>query len=268
MEEPPVWTREHQFMQNGVLVHRKVGEPVHHALMKSWRQARRARPELFQLDRCRVWGQQVGYMDEIICAWHSDLIFEESGQALLSQDLFAGELTETVLARKYCNQQVQHVIGPKVTGKIQLTDITFAATGKNAGELCKAEKRRAMRARARAEGTGNAYRSSEVDLMDVMLAMHDDCVHRAGAGAVVAGLRQAHWLAFEPGDNGLVIAHGRRWEDYPLFSHRLSQQYVSSRFAWVVNGVPQLCDWEKLEDVRRNAQKRANEAKSKRFFSM
>ena len=60
-------------------------------------------------------------MDEVICAWHNELIQEEAQQALLSQDCFAGELTETVLSQKRLRQQAQHVIGPHVTGRLQLT---------------------------------------------------------------------------------------------------------------------------------------------------
>eukprot|EP00974_Lingulodinium_polyedra_P047356 4543730-Lingulodinium_polyedra.AAC.1 len=76
-------------------------------------------------------------MDEVICCWHSELIGEEAPQALLSQVCFSGELTPCVLAAKLFRQQVQHTIGPHVTGRLQLTDTTFAAGAKQAAEEAK-----------------------------------------------------------------------------------------------------------------------------------
>ena len=104
---------------------RLAGQKVHPSLLKSWRELRQNQPKLFDCG-VRVWGQPVAYMDEIICLWHSELIAKESKQALLSQDLFQGEPTPTVLGAKYCLRQVQHCIGPKVTTHLQLTDTTFA----------------------------------------------------------------------------------------------------------------------------------------------
>ena len=100
----------------------------------------------------RVWGQPTAYMDEVICAWHSELIQEEAEQAQLSQDCFSGELTETVLSQKRLRQQGQHVIGPHVTGRLQLTDTTFAAGGKQAGETAKGQTPQAPEAESLASG--------------------------------------------------------------------------------------------------------------------
>ena len=79
-----------------------------------------------------MWGHPTAYMDEVICTWHSQLVSKECTQALLSQDCFAGELTPTVIAGKFLRQQAQHVIGPHITGRVQLTDTTFVAGAKQA----------------------------------------------------------------------------------------------------------------------------------------
>ena len=86
ISESGTWTKTHSFWENGEHRVRQEGEKVKpQSLMKSWRELRRRHPALLQKG-VRVWGQPTAYMDEVICAWHSELIQDEAERALLSQD--------------------------------------------------------------------------------------------------------------------------------------------------------------------------------------
>ena len=71
-------------------------------------------------------------MDEQVSCFLSELIVEEEySQCLQSVDLFSGEHTDSTMLTNYLNQQVKHTIGPKVTSKVQVTDVRFAKLGKS-----------------------------------------------------------------------------------------------------------------------------------------
>ena len=115
---------------------RKKGEKVDARLMASWRALRKRQPGLFR-QGVLVWGQRVGYEDEIICDFHSELLSRECRQVVHEVDMFAGELTEHMEEVNFQRQQAKHVIGMKQTFRCQLTDVGFAANGKKAGEVKK-----------------------------------------------------------------------------------------------------------------------------------
>jgi hypothetical protein len=109
------------------------GEKVGSNLMQSHRDLRREEPELYQKG-VRVWGQPQAYEDEIIVFWLSELDAETSVQSVCQVDMFAGELTEGVQAINFCRQQAKHILGPKQTAKLQVTDVKFAKLGKDAAQ--------------------------------------------------------------------------------------------------------------------------------------
>ena len=77
ISEAGTWTRDCTFIQHGKREERKKGGKVPGTLMKSWRALRRQHPALFK-QGVRVWGHPTACMDEVICAWHSELNEEEA----------------------------------------------------------------------------------------------------------------------------------------------------------------------------------------------
>ena len=214
-------------------------------------------------------GHSTAYMDEVFCTWHSQLVSKECTQALLSQDCFAGELTPTVLAQKHLRQQAQHVIGPHITGRLQLTDTTFAAGAKQAAELCKGKLRKRLRLRAWAQKVPAKLRTGPLELMQVACAMHADMVKRAKGGAVVQALRAAHFLDWLPGEGGLVKVSQKDSLLWPAGGHRIDPLWSEPKEAWmepVLNKAGQTvakplpCDWRKLNSLRRHNEKRKKKA--------
>ena len=218
----------------------------------------------------RVWGHPTAYMDEVICSWHSSLIQEEAPQAVLQQDCFSGELTQTVLSQKFVRQQAQHVIGPHVTGRLQLTDTTFAAGAKAAGDRAKGVLRKRLREKANQEGVPVRLKVGALELMQVATAMHSDMSQRAG-GALVKAMRAAHFLDFLPCPAGLVPVATAEAQMLPAGSHRLEPSWAASKNSWLLPGPvyqgeptfkPQPPDWTRLNKLRKDQQskKRKEEA--------
>ena len=57
-------------------------------------------------------------MDEPIACMMSDLLHREHPRAVLQVEMVGCEHTDTCLAVKYANSQVQHTIGQKQTEKV------------------------------------------------------------------------------------------------------------------------------------------------------
>ena len=238
---------------------RKKGEKVDARLMASWRALRKRQPGLFR-QGVLVWGQRVGYEDEIICDFHSELLSRECRQVVHQVDMFAGELTEHMEEVNFKRQQAKHVIGMKQTFRCQLTDVGFAANGKKAGEVKKRELRRAQRVRAAREGVSAKLEASAFELLSVAVAMHADCVQRnAEEQKVLATFRACGWPAYDLGSEGLMPASEEKWKDFPLGSSRLGPPFLASRFSHVKDGVPERPNWNRLHDLIARQQQEADE---------
>ena len=199
-------------------------------------------------------------MDEVVCAWHSELISEEAKQALLSQDCFSGELTQTVLGQKLLRQQAQHVIGPHVTGRLQLTDTTFAAPGKQAGESAKCTLRRRLRQKAWLQRTAPKLRFGALELLQVATAMHADFQLQASKGVIVKALRAAHFLDFLPSPSGLCQVSQEDALLWPAGGHRIDADWSGPKSDWMQPVEdeagrnffkPLPTDWTKLNELRK-----------------
>ncbi len=90
----------------------------------------------------RIWMQPSATCDEIVCAWHSMLLKEKREWALHNVDLFTGELTETLERLNYAQSQPKSTIGPRQTGKIQVTDVRESRVGKVGLAAAQAKQRR------------------------------------------------------------------------------------------------------------------------------
>ena len=80
--------------------------------------------------------------DSLIAHWLSDLNREVYEFQLVSTDCVSSEHTDITKARKFSNNQVDHVVGPRQTAKTQVTDIPFAKRLKDGGEKAKQSRRR------------------------------------------------------------------------------------------------------------------------------
>ena len=109
-----------------------------------------------------------------------------------------------VLGQKYVRQQAQHVIGPHVTPRLQLTDTTFAASGKQAGERAKGALRRRLQQRAWLQRCSPKLRCGALELMHIATAMRAEFERLARKGSIVAALRAARFLDDLPTQQGLV----------------------------------------------------------------
>mgnify|MGYP001181987470 FL=1 len=153
LEEPAVWTRDHEVLVKGKLVERKKGEPVGQ-LMRGWRDHRRKLPELYLDGAVEIYGQHQATMDQSICTLLSDQLRNEElpklgcRNAIVQTDCAGCEHTPLVKAVKYENQQVDHIIGPKQTQPMQRVDLGHAKRGKDAQRHAASLMRRKQRAKA------------------------------------------------------------------------------------------------------------------------
>ena len=255
------WIEDEHFWQNGKEEVRKAGEKVPPQLMRPWRELRKKRPGLFS-QGVLVWGHPTAYMDEVICDWHSLLCKEEcrdpdsgSSQVLLSQDSFAGELTLTCLSKKFLRQQVQHVIGPHVTGRLQLTDTTFAQPAKQAADMTKSSLRKRLRSLAAMQKVPVKHKTGSLEILQVALSMHADM--RKREGKIVPALRAAHFLDFLPSSEGLVPVSPEEASIWPAGGHRVDPLWSEDKTGWMqpLEGSaafqPLPCDWSDLNRLRR-----------------
>ncbi len=63
--ETDTWLEDEDFWWQGKHVVRKAGDPVPHALMKSWRAARAKDPAAFEKDDVLVWSSLNAYQNEV-----------------------------------------------------------------------------------------------------------------------------------------------------------------------------------------------------------
>ncbi len=222
---------------NGTEVVRVKGDKVGNNLMKSHRDLRREEPELYQKG-VRVWGQPQAYEDEIIVFWLSELDAETSVQSVCQVDMFAGELTEGVQAINFCRQQAKHILGPKQTAKLQVTDVKFAKLGKDAAQKVKIKLRRLNRKAAQQIGTAAVQKANAYTSLKTVTAMHEATVKANSENdAVLKAFREGGFLAYECGPTGLVPASGAKWDNYPLCSSRIDKVSHDKRMSWMPKGL-------------------------------
>ena len=254
-----VWTRSHSFIYNGETVVRKKGEKVGNNLMKSHRDLRREEPGLYRKG-VRVWGQPQAYEDEIIVFWLSELDSESSVQSVCQVDMFAGEMTENVQAINFARQQAKHIIGPKQTAKLQVTDVKFAKLGKDAAQKVKIRLRRLNRKAAQHIGEAAAQKANAYTSLTTLIAMHEATVKANSENdAVLKAFREGGFLAYECGPFGLVPASGAKWDNYPLCSSRIDKESSDKRMSWMTNGVVSKADWHSLSALRKKLRQQAED---------
>ena len=264
--EPAYWLRTHSFVLDGETVTREKGQPVG-ALGADWREARRQNRSLFYEVGCkwesspdgwkpgpvRVWFQEKATEDTIIAAELSDLWREEGYEyALKSVDCVASEHTETMDAKSFLNNQIQHSVGVRQTAKTQITDIRFSRLIKVVGEKKKRARRRIHRLTSALRGKTTDLNSTKIDIMFICHAMRKRMVqdNKVNKGVLKAA-QMGEWLAHRPTSSGLKPYVGNAWADLPLGSSRLSTEVMDKRMALVPpSGIPTKPDWEKLQAVR------------------
>lgn len=259
-----LWLRDVEFDYNGKHYHFQKGTKVSATLMKSWRALRAQHPVLFTKG-VRVWGQPSAYQDSVLCCWHSELIKEETGGngAIHLVDMFSGEWTEDVLNKNYVRQQTKVGIGPKVTAKIQPTDVKFAKLGKDAMRSTKIRLRRLMRQRAALQRTAPILESKAYECLCLVIAAHEACVLAANEhNAVLESFRMSGYLAYECAHDGFRPAVGAKWKNYPLCSSRLDKDVHEKAYSKLdEHRVPLAPDWQELYALQNEAKQEA--AKSK-----
>lgn len=98
-------------------------------------------PDRLKPGPLRVWFQEKATEDTTIAAQFSELWREEGHEfALKSVDCVASEHTETMDAKSFLNNQIQHTVGNRQTAETQITNVKFSRLIKVAGE--KEKKRR------------------------------------------------------------------------------------------------------------------------------
>ena len=172
------------------------------------------------------------------------------------------------MGQKHVRQQVQHAIGPHVTGGLQMTDTTFAAPGKQAGECAKRKLRRRLRLKAWKQKTTAKLRFGAMELMQVATAMHANFKQQEEKGAIVKALRQAHFLDYLPTKDGLVPVSQEEATDMPAGSHRLDPTWTEPKADWMETKVlqdgrgvkrPRPCDWSRLNKLRKAQAEKAQD---------
>ena len=98
---------------------------------------------------------------------------------------------------------------------------------------------RRLRLRAWAQKTTPKLRFGSLELMHVATAVHADFKHQAEKGAMVKGLRQAHFLDYLPTPDGLVPVSQEEANDMPAGSHRLDPTWTEPKADWMETKVLQ-----------------------------
>ena len=194
----------------------------------------------------------------------SDICWEESQgrPCIVSVDMFGGEHTETARERKYANLQPGHTIGPKVTAKMQVTDIRFSKLGKDAARAEQVKVRTAQRRKADAKGEAPNLTSRCLEVMMIGVAMHKACEkdNRENESVILA-FRMAGYLSHIPTPTGLRKAEGDFWDRFEHLSGRIAKETGDRRYEWVSEeGVPEKPDWTELKRLRDGLKAKAAKA--------
>ena len=230
--EPAVWTRTHSVQAKGKVIHREEGAKVG-KLGGTLRELRRQQPFLFS-SGVRVWLQPESTMDSTISCMLSDMIKEDEGfeHCLQQVDMFGGEHTDACLKRNFLNNQAKHTIGPKVTAKMQLTDVRFAKLGKDAAKPEIRRLRAAQRQLARDKGVAAQQVSKARQVLTVLVKMHKACVKdNETSQGVLKAARMCGYLDYLPTSKGLRKAEGDEWKAFPSGSSRLAPGILERRAA-------------------------------------
>ena len=172
-------------------------------------------------------GQPEATMDEAFACLMSGLLAAEHPRAVLQVDMVGCEHTETCLAVKYANSQVQHTIGQKQTEKCQITDVRMAKLAKDAQRDAAPPLRQAQRRLAQRVGMAPALVSKHAQAMYICVAMHQalerDQTEHNGVIMAARSAGMLHWL---PTSNGLRLADGPEWRELTSGSSRIPEAAV------------------------------------------
>ena len=207
--EVDVWAEDHEVLVpdgntgRKFLPQRKKGDPVPGNLLKSWRECRRERPELFERG-VEIVGAKKSYQNGENCLAHAGLLKKEFAAGCLHLvDMFSGEHTEKVQALDFCLNISKVSLGPKVTAKIQVTDVGLSKRGKDAQKPVQRKLRKSQRLKARLEGTAARLEAGCVEIMLQVNAMHDHWVREnEEKQLVLKTFRACGWLAYGMKEDG------------------------------------------------------------------
>ena len=144
-----------------------------------------------------------------------------------------------------------------MTGRLQLTDTTFAGPAKQAAEMCKFRIRQRLRNLAWMQRVPVKNRTGSTESLQVALAMHADFKQRGESGAIIKALRAAHFLDFLPGEHGLQPVSPEEAALYPAGGHRVDPIWSAPKTGWMqpLEGRPAFqplpCDWSALNQLRK-----------------
>ena len=201
-------------------------------------------------------------MDEAFACLMSDLLQREHPRAVLQVDMVGCEHTETCLAVKYANSQVQHTIGQKQTEKCQVTDVRMSKIAKDAQRAAAPSLRTAQRRLAQEVGQAPQLISKHAQALFLCLAMHEGLEKdQREHNGVIKAARSAGMLHWLPTSTGLRRADGPEWAQLTSGSSRIPEAAWRERESHVLEGgQPERPDWRRLKDVQKRLAEEAQRA--------
>ena len=131
ISEEGSWLQDHSFVYGGKEVERKAGEKVG-AIMSSWRECRRAHPDLFRDRKVKVWQSPTAYVDSVVYSWMQQEEAARFEPLIRVVDSLSTHWCADALERNWLSQALQASVPAGCTPLVQLTDTAFAGPAKAA----------------------------------------------------------------------------------------------------------------------------------------
>ena len=255
------WIKDEKFYVGKNLKYHKAGNSVGN-IMKSWRDLRDQRPDLFE--GISLMQQPAAVVDSVITTWSIMEMAEKYPSILWQRDLSGGGgfSMQAKQAMRLAGQVPAWIAG-KMTACLQITDTDFAFRLKAFATEAKLQMRTQLQASSLQAGMESGLRCGAFEILkiitDSVKLLKEATVKE---NLVLAAGRRNGILAWRPDMKAkkLVDCSEQEWcKKLPECgaSHRLQRGWVEDRMKWLdSNGTPLEPDWststlaKSVEDIR------------------
>ena len=240
ISEEGCWLQDHSFVYGGKEVERKVGEKVG-AIMSSWRECRRAHPDLFRDRKVKVWQSPTAYADSVVYSWMQQEEAARFEPLIRVVDSLSTHWCADALERNWLSQALQASVPAGCTPLVQLTDTAFAGPAKAAARQEHERQKSLFMLKADAEGAKPSFKCGARELLLTARVMHLKMEQlNDERETVLSELRATGWLHYRPHAGMLRRAAEEPWAaNMTEGTHKMGPNFREHREDHVVEGIPQ-----------------------------
>ena len=240
ISEEGSWLQDHSFVYGGKEVERKAGEKVG-AIMSSWRECRRAHPDLFRDRKVKVWQSPTAYVDSVVYSWMQQEEAARFEPLIRVVDSLSTHWCPDALERNWLSQALQASVPAGCTPLVQLTDTAFAGPAKAAARQEHERQKSLFMLKADAEGAKPSFKCGARELLLTARVMHLKMEQlNDERETVLSELRATGWLHYRPHAGRLRRAAEEPWAaNMTEGTHKMGPNFREHREDHVVEGIPQ-----------------------------